>query len=433
MKDGNLTNGKTPLTVVMTSGDPLPGPPTIAHRDKRVLKAIDALRPAFDADGIEARMQRRRLSDALDRLVAAAPVTTIGLDSTALDTWARSLSLDIAEMNRQLQAAPDVEIASANASAQREQVQALLDAVRARGDATAQGRAAALQEQLQKSGASGAAFVDGSTALDRLETLDKIVDALEPSIGHRAADTMREETSRARDGVLSSSLTADAFAGRRAEIVALLDLVTVRAAPADMSRIAALRASTAALAFAGAGRAGLLRLRADAAAILSRVQLQAELASTGHGPADALVREQVETWRRQVAAARDGLAAPTAGASSALSPRSAVLRVKSLTAGCEFCHDLAFDGDRLAPVNRDLTLFDAATFPHKPHVAEAASCETCHKGVTTSDDRSPGPQDALLPDVASCRTCHAPGRSRNDCVSCHAYHAPVSRRAGVLP
>ena len=28
--------------------------------------------------------------------------------------------------------------------------------------------------------------------------------------------------------------------------------------------------------------------------------------------------------------------------------------------------------------------------------------------------------------VASCRECHAGGKTRADCASCHKYHAPVA-------
>ena len=88
-------------------------------------------------------------------------------------------------------------------------------------------------------------------------------------------------------------------------------------------------------------------------------------------------------------------------------------------APCAKCHlfkDAAFT--RVVPARRVLV---RSNFVHGPHLLQA-ECARCHPGVELSKKSS----DVNFKGVATCQECHAPGKTREDCASCHNYHPPVS-------
>jgi hypothetical protein len=196
----------------------------------------------------------------------------------------------------------------------------------------------------------------------------------------------------------------------------VLDAVARQHNPSLDSRIASLRDRVVSL---NPGQSAGQR-RAQTRDLLTRVDLEIELAKAGETArpsAGASERDRQATDRRlQALEAR--LAPLTrstdAPARDAASADEALAAITSLAGPCLKCHEL--DGARLLPVAQHRAL-PAATFSHKPHVLQAA-CVSCHQNATTSKLSS----DVLLPAISSCESCHAPGKVRSDCVTCHTYH-----------
>ena len=77
---------------------------------------------------------------------------------------------------------------------------------------------------------------------------------------------------------------------------------------------------------------------------------------------------------------------------------------------CELCHS---DTDDPRAVPR-ITEY-SAKFNHEAHVSREIACETCHKGIKTSEDAN----SIHLPDMAACMTCHDGIKADKSCSICH--------------
>jgi c(7)-type cytochrome triheme protein len=80
----------------------------------------------------------------------------------------------------------------------------------------------------------------------------------------------------------------------------------------------------------------------------------------------------------------------------------------------------------MLPVKADLHQLNGATFSHKPHLAQT-KCETCHTTAATSASGD----DAMMPKVATCQSCHTPSQARANCAECHRYHAQAITAIGA--
>jgi hypothetical protein len=101
----------------------------------------------------------------------------------------------------------------------------------------------------------------------------------------------------------------------------------------------------------------------------------------------------------------------------------------SLLSRCLKCHTLDPASAQLAPVRIAEPVMPRSIFNHAPHVTRA-SCEACHgpkKPDVAAGQRSiwssEGATDVNVPARAVCATCHAPSKTKDDCETCHVYHA----------
>ncbi|HXF03802.1 MAG TPA: hypothetical protein VNM72_00115 [Blastocatellia bacterium] len=91
---------------------------------------------------------------------------------------------------------------------------------------------------------------------------------------------------------------------------------------------------------------------------------------------------------------------------------------------CRECHRVVERPGELAqivPPQIPARWFPHSRFSHETH--REVSCLACHSAARTSQTT----RDILVPGIALCRSCHAPGKARADCVECHFYHSKQDR------
>ncbi|HEX9653462.1 MAG TPA: hypothetical protein VGA99_07105 [bacterium] len=91
---------------------------------------------------------------------------------------------------------------------------------------------------------------------------------------------------------------------------------------------------------------------------------------------------------------------------------------------CAMCH-LVSRG-RVAPVQQDQRLFTRAEFNHQPHLL-IQPCLGCHAEIPITRDMPGSPMADRsatfnIPKIANCQTCHKPGATSNQCITCHEFH-----------
>lgn len=445
----------------------------LPHADPWLLERVARLTAAIDPGGAIAADRKARVADAIRATEAVARGAVTGLSAKDLSEWADALDADIHAIDAQLAAprgalsadakAKLADLASAVASAdptlqstvsqmappsapaptasaddlhrafdaRRAELTALLDAIRQRGDAAAVKAATGLQQRLAAltPGAPAATTPDEQAALaDRLASLDHAIDLVRVQAGASAGADLDRALELARQQIAPGA-NAEQLASRQAEVDQLLDAIARTADPVIGRRVAELRSALDALAAGAAGDAALMARRADKTRLLDRIAIELELSPDAPGATPEVVREQSSVVRAHASALQAQLAAlnhtPTLPP-LALSADDARKGVKALLYACETCHRLDADGTSIQPVRADLRQLTAASFSHKPHLAQT-KCETCHAGVLTSVSGD----DALMPKVATCQTCHTPSQAKAGCAECHRYHAQPITAVGL--
>ena len=225
-------------------------------------------------------------------------------------------------------------------------------------------------------------------------------------------------------GLLPAALPADDYEARRKELLAALEAIE-GADPGLKLRADDLRRRLASLRAGDTGTEILTRARDQRQADLARVGDEIALRESGLvSPSTVLlaaeqrsIKDALKEVRARLALLSEG-PEPKAKVTAAERERK-IGSVDALVAPCAKCHifkEAAFT--RVAPAR---PLLVRSTFVHGPHLLQA-ECSRCHAGIELSKKSS----DLSFKGVASCQECHAPGRSREDCASCHKYHPPVS-------
>jgi c(7)-type cytochrome triheme protein len=446
----------------------------LPHADPWLLDRVARLTMALDPTGAIAADRRARVADAIRATESVARGAVAGLSPADLTQWADALKADLDSIDRQLASpagelsadakAKLTDLASALAStdpslpqsvnqvappatpaatasaddlrrefeARRTELTALLDAVRQRGDPAAQKVATDLQQRLAAltpGSPAAASPADQAALVDRLQSIGHAIDVVRDQAGASAGADLDRALELARQQIAPGA-SEDAIASRQAELTQLLDAIDRSADPALRRRVAELRAALDELAAGSAGDAALLNRRAEKARLLARVALELELPADAPGPTPAVVREQAAVIRNHAAALEAERAALTQPASSlpplAVGPDDARKGIKALLYACVTCHRLDADGTSIVPVRADLHQLTAASFSHKAHLAQT-KCETCHADVTTSTSGD----DALMPKVTTCQSCHNPSQAPANCAECHRYHAQPLTAIGL--
>ena len=225
-------------------------------------------------------------------------------------------------------------------------------------------------------------------------------------------------------GLLPAALPAGDLEARRKELLAALDAVET-ADPELKLRADDLRRRLSALRPGDTGAEVLNRALDQRRADLLRVADEMVLREAGVAPpASALLAGEQRALRDALHAVEGRLAqlsqgpAPKANVTTEERERKKQ-SAEVLTAPCAKCHVFANAAfTRMIPAGRVLV---RSTFAHAPHLKQA-DCGSCHPGV----EKSKKSTDLNFTGVASCRQCHTGGKTRDDCASCHKYHAPVA-------
>jgi hypothetical protein len=224
--------------------------------------------------------------------------------------------------------------------------------------------------------------------------------------------------------LLPAALPEGDLDARRKELLATLDAVE-GADPELKLRADDLRRRLAALRPGDTGGEVLNRALEQRRADLLRVGDEITLREAGVAPpASALLAGEQRSLRDALRMVEGRLAelsrapAPKAKISDEELERKKQ-SVETLTAPCSKCHVFANAAfTRMIPAGRVLV---RSTFAHAPHLKQA-ECGSCHAGV----EKSKKSIDLNFAGVASCQQCHTGSKSRDDCSSCHTYHAPVA-------
>ena len=92
--------------------------------------------------------------------------------------------------------------------------------------------------------------------------------------------------------------------------------------------------------------------------------------------------------------------------------------------GCAYCHTVTSGGTNVTPILAKTVIPDrwlvSGEFNHAKHGMQG--CAECHQSIPKSRDTG----DINIPTQQSCTDCHNSGPKgvKNDCNSCHHYHAP---------
>ena len=112
--------------------------------------------------------------------------------------------------------------------------------------------------------------------------------------------------------------------------------------------------------------------------------------------------------------------------------------VDDLTAACRECHFV--EQAMIQGVQADQRSLVRAEFDHRAHVIHAR-CLDCHDQIpilefAAEDESAPPEIDHAgivnLPPVATCRSCHAPGKAADECVTCHVFHPDKAQWSNLL-
>jgi hypothetical protein len=444
----------------------------LAHADPWLMERVARLSAALDPTGSIAADRRARVAAAINATEAVGRAAVAGLSVAELQQWQTSLQADIAAIDKQLAAprgelsadaktkladvataaagvdpslpgavgqvggAPAAPAATADAKAafdaRRTELTTLLDAVRQRGDAAAQKAATDLQTRLAAltpgDTSKPLSVADQAALLDRLQAIGHAVDVVRSQSGPSAGADLDNALALARQQIAPGA-APDAIVARQAEINRLLDAVGPQADAGLKHRVAELRSALDALAAGAAGDAALLDRRGQKVRLLDRVALELELPAQAPGPTPEVVREESATIRSHAASLQADLVAmnrPSSLPALSVTPDAARKGISALLYACVTCHRLDPEGTAMLPVKADLHQLNGASFSHKPHLAQT-KCETCHVGV----DKSASGNDALMPAVATCQTCHTASQARANCAECHRYHAQGAAAIGA--
>lgn len=112
--------------------------------------------------------------------------------------------------------------------------------------------------------------------------------------------------------------------------------------------------------------------------------------------------------------------------------------VDDLTEPCRECHFV--EQAAIQGVQADQRGLSRAEFDHRAHIIHAR-CLDCHNRIpireaaAAEEPAEPEVDHAgivNLPALQTCRTCHAPDKATDDCVSCHAFHPDKSQWSNLL-
>ena len=383
------------------------------------LAAID--RALAGAPGSNASAQALRdLSSAMSALVE--PIAAVDPERGAsIQDLASPPSLDAAAVPTE-----PVEALRRRFDERKTELATLLDAIAQRGDAqvaararTLRGRVDLLQPETTDTAADAGALGDALQGLDDIFRAIRTVPDPQAAFDAAQAAALRDAASQQ----ITGGLSIDQFEDRRRELLEILDAVDRRGNDLLRGRVGVLRQQVLALR-PGGGDAGLWRTRARMAKTLERVRLEMALTASGETAAPAAAAPPRD--RRAIQAVLDRLREQLMFLSSGSHPGildnpdergAAVATLTGLLGPCLKCH--VMDSARLAPVSAAKTVFQHATFTHKPHVGQV-DCLTCHAPIPASKQAT----DLVVPNVATCRQCHSSSRARSDCQACHTYHPP---------
>lgn len=446
----------------------------LPHADPWLLDRVARLTAALDPTGAVAADRRARVAQAIRDTESVARGALAGLSTADLTQWADALTADLAAIDHQL-AAPAgqlsadakthlTDLASAVApsdpslpnsisqlappptpsstasadelrqafDARRAELTALLDSIRQRGDAATSKAATALQQRLAPLTPAAPANIttaDRAALIDRLQSLEHAVEVIRAQAGADAGADLDRALDLARQQMAPGE-SAEAIAARQTEVTRLLDAISATADPVLKRRIAELRSALEELAANTAGDAALTNRRDEKARLLDRITLELELSPAAQGPTPSVVSEQLAILRSHAASLESELDALNRPASTlpplTVSASDARKGIKALLYACMTCHRLDPDGTAILPVRADLHQLTSASFSHKEHVAQT-KCETCHVGVADSASGD----DALMPKVSTCQTCHNASQAPANCAECHRYHAQPLTALGV--
>jgi hypothetical protein len=333
-------------------------------------------------------------------------------------------------------------------------VVALLKTISARtaGDARLRDRAAALQRQVDALKPDGGNGGDPEPLLARLGQLESILQSLGPIQDTGTRAELADVDLDRRFGIqrITAGVAPEDFEGRRRELLSLLDSIERRAPAPARLRLASLRQRVLALRSGSIGDVELQRQRRERQRQLDRLRVELELQRS---PIDREPPRAAEAQfdAAEITSARDRLrgtlarfeAVPTLelpGDPDTFETRGGAF-TSLLTGVCTKCHDLDKVRARIVPVRIAEPVMPRSVFNHAPHVTRTA-CETCHGGrpqrqaagqpaapsIWTSTEAS----NVNVPGKAVCATCHAPSRTRDDCETCHVYHATSPARLVTL-
>jgi hypothetical protein len=113
-------------------------------------------------------------------------------------------------------------------------------------------------------------------------------------------------------------------------------------------------------------------------------------------------------------------------ATAPLSAEDKTRKQESLTtllSSCTKCH--LVQGSNLARVRAAQPVLVRAKFIHQPHLLQA-DCVRCHSDPdkSWSIEKSGSSGDLNFRGIQSCQECHRSRAVRQDCLTCHTYHAP---------
>ena len=103
------------------------------------------------------------------------------------------------------------------------------------------------------------------------------------------------------------------------------------------------------------------------------------------------------------------------------------------------CHTV--ERATIGRVRQAQSVLRRARFDHRAHVIQRG-CLDCHTVIPFADLLgAEGPVDAAVdnaslqnvPAIETCRSCHAPNRASDACVTCHEFHPSRSARSRLQP
>ncbi len=288
-----------------------------------------------------------------------------------------------------------------------------------------QARRAAVESEmrgLEARLAAQAGALGPAAGLSRVEDVE--VAAIAAGDAASASELQTKLSTLKAAGMLSAAIPGDDYEARRKELLAALEAIE-GADPGLKLRADDLRRRVAALRPGDTGAEILKRALDQRKADLARVADEIALRESGLAPPSmALLAAQQRAIRDALKEVRSRLALLSEGPApkAKITPEERERKKQSaevLVAPCAKCHVFKEAAlTRVAPARRVLV---RSNFVHGPHLLQA-ECFRCHAGV----ERSKKSSDVNFKGVASCQECHAPGRTREDCASCHKYHPPVS-------